>query len=244
MRPRRWLPALALLVACGGGDSVCDRARPATPLDAATLGTINGTVTLQGPPPAMVTLRISGECAALHKEPVPVGDAIVQDGLVQSAFVYLKDGLGDRTFAVPATPVVIDQAGCIYRPHVAGAQTCQPVQFVNSDAFLHNVHGSPRLSSAWNFGMSVQGSRREVRIAKPEVMIGVRCDVHPWMQAWLGVLDHPFFAVTGADGRVALRGVPAGDYLVASWHERFGVREARVTLGAGETKEVAFGYGP
>jgi plastocyanin len=243
----RALPVLALVVlagACGRGNGRCDTPRASTPLDPSTVGTITGTVVFQGTPPPMKSLPLSGDpqCAAQHPGPVLADDALVRDGRVENVFVYVRDGLGERTFAVPDTPVTIDQVGCVYRPHVIGAQTCQPIQFVNSDALLHNVHGMPERSAPWNFGMAVKGSKRTVRIEKPEVAVEVRCDVHPWMRAYLGVVSHPYFAVTGADGRFTLADVPPGDYVVASWHERFGTRESRVTLGAKETKQVSFTY--
>jgi len=235
--------ALLVLVACGRSDGGGER-KAVTPLDRSTTGTVAGTVTFQGPPPAMAVLPLGGEpvCAAQHAGPVLTGDALVRDGRVENAFVYIKDGLGDRVFATPTEPVTIDQRGCVYQPHVAGAQTHQAIAFVNSDALLHNVHGTPTRSLPWNFGMGVQGSRRILRVDQAEVMIEMRCDVHPWMRAYVGVLDHPYFAVTGADGRFTLPNVPPGEYVVASWHERFGTREARVTLGAKETKEVSFAY--
>jgi hypothetical protein len=137
---------------------------------------------------------------------------------------------------------VIDQKGCLFTPRVAGAQTGQPIHFVNSDPLLHNVHSTPSEAKGWNLSLSKQGVQREVRVAKPEVMIPMKCDVHPWMKGYVGVLDHPYFAVTGPDGRFTLPNVPAGEYVVGAWHERFGVREARVTVGAKETKDVGFAY--
>ena len=128
---------------------------------------------------------------------MPAGDVLVKDGRVENAFVYVKDGLGDRVFAAPAEPVTIDQRGCLYHPRVTGAVTCQEIVFLNSDPLLHNVHGTPHDSRAWNFSMGVQGSRRSIRVDKPEVAVEVRCDVHPWMRAYIGVVDHPYFAVTG-----------------------------------------------
>jgi len=237
--------SLALVAGCGRDESACQAPRTPTPLDPVPTGTITGTVAFAGPPPAMkpVTLSADAQCAAQHQGPVLSDDALVHDGHVENAFVYVKDGLGARVFAVPQAPVTIDQVGCLYHPRVAGAQTCQPIEFVNDDPTLHNVHGTPGRSAPWNFSMALRGSKRTLRIEGPEVMIPVTCDVHPWMRAYVGVVPHPYFAVTGADGRFALKGVPAGEYVVASWHERFGAREAHVTLGAGETKDVPLAYG-
>lgn len=234
---------VVVLAACGGGDEAPSRAG-AQPVDPATAGTITGTVTFSGQPPAMGTLNMSSEakCSAAHPDPVPTGDALVKDGKVENAFVYVKEGFGSRVFPAPTGTVTIDQKGCLYSPRVVGAETGQTIRFVNSDPLLHNVHSAPTQGSAWNFSMSKQGVEREITVAKPEVMIPMRCDVHPWMHGWLGVLDHPYFAVTGPDGRFTLANVPAGEYVVASWHERFGTREARVTVAAKETKEIGFAY--
>jgi plastocyanin len=248
MRP--WgiaLLAAAALAACGGsGDRGGAPARTPTPLDHTSTGTIAGVVRFDGTPPPMGTLPLAGwaGCADEYHGAVPTGDVLVHDGLVENAFVYIKEGLGTRVFAVPTAPVVIDQRGCVYRPRVVGAQVGQPIEFVNDDPTLHNVHGTPHDSSPWNFTMPVQGSRRTVRLEKPEVMVSVRCDLHPWMQGWIGVVDHPYFAVTGADGRFKLDDVPPGDYVVAAWHERFGVREMHVSLPPKGTAEATFTFVP
>lgn len=247
MRFARLVLVLALAApGCGGsGDGGGTPARTSTSLDPTSLGSIAGVVRFDGTPPAVTMITVSGPgCAEQHQGPVPRGDVLVHDGLVENAFVYIKSGLGDRVFAVPTTPVTLDQQGCLYHPRVVGAQVGQPIRFLNSDATLHNVHGSPTQSAGWNFGMAVKGSERTIRIDKPEVMVSVRCDVHPWMQAWIGVLDHPYFAVTGADGRFVLRDVPPGDYVVEAWHERFGTREARVSITPKGTGTATFTLAP
>jgi plastocyanin len=141
-------------------------------------------------------------------------------------------------FATPTAPIVVDQRGCLYEPRVAGAQRGQDIVFVNDDATLHNVHTKPSKSRAVNFGMASLGERHAIRIDATEVMVPVVCDVHPWMRAYIGILDHPYFAVSAADGSVRLSGVPAGRYTLAVWHERFGTRETDVTVAAGETSGV------
>jgi plastocyanin len=234
---------IATAVACGGGgEPPPPPARQPTPLDAATTGTIRGQVRFDGTPPAMTELRFGSfaECAAQHRGPVYTGDVLVQNGHVQNAFVYLQSGLGDRVFAIPTTAVEIDQKGCLYHPRVAGAQVGQLIDFVNSDPTLHNVHGSPKASPGWNFALSRAGLQRQTRIDKPEVMVSVRCDLHPWMQAWIGVVDHPFFAVTGADGSFRLAGVPPGTYTVAVWHERFGTQSQQVVLAERAEADAGF----
>jgi plastocyanin len=230
MMRSRTLLVVALLFACGGEPP--PPARTPTPLDRTTTGTITGTVRVSGAVPPMAEIRFSGfaECAARHQGPVPAGDLLVHDGQVANAFVYLKDGLGDRVFAIPSEPVVVDQVGCLFQPRVTGAQVGQLIRFLNSDPLLHNVHGTPRASPPWNVSLARRGAAREIRIDRPEVMVSVRCDLHPWMQGWIGVLDHPYFAVTGRDGGFVLRDVPPGEYTVATWHERLGTRESRATV--------------
>jgi plastocyanin len=221
--------ALAI-VACGGEPERAER--QVTPIDPATAGTVQIDVLFEGDVPPMQALVMSSfpECTTQHEGPVPAGDMLVRDGKVENAFVYLKEGLGDRVFAIPRAPVVIDQQGCLYVPHVAGAQVGQPIEFHNSDAMLHNVRGMPQDSRGWNLSLPRQGVQRTITVDRPEVMISVRCDLHPWMQGWLGVVDHPYFGVSGPDGRVTLADVPAGEYVVGIWHERFGTREAKVTV--------------
>jgi plastocyanin len=138
-------------------------------------------------------------------------------------------------FAVPAVPVEIDQRGCWYEPRIAGVQVGQPVRFHSSDDTLHNVHGDPRASPRWNFGLPRRDSERTLTLTAPEIMVPVRCDVHPWMRLDLGVVAHPFFAVTGADGGFRFTGVPPGRYTVTAWHATLGRQEQVVALAPNQT---------
>lgn len=245
---RRELVAVALFaLSCSRPDAGPPARDPATPLDPATTGNIEGVVRLEGPAPARTRLRLAGDpaCVAVHGESVDAGDLLVEGGRVGNAFVYVARGLEGRVFERPTESVTIDQRGCLFVPRVSGAQTGQPIEFINSDAMLHNVHMEPKRSSGTNFGMAVKGARRTIHIDAPEVMVGIRCDVHPWMRAYLGVLEHPYFAVTRSDGSFRLAHVPAGDYMLAVWHERLGRQELNVTVRPehSTTVELRFGGG-
>ena len=230
---------LLFLVACGGG-TCPERAAP-TPLDRTTTGAIAGTVTFQGTPPDATPVPLDASCRGFHSGPVTAGDVLVKEQRVQNAFVWIREGLGDRVFPLPTTPVEIDQKGCLFIPRVVGAETCQEIVFLNSDPLLHNVHGFAK-GAPWNFSLSQAGSRRSVRVPEPEA-IRVGCDVHAWMQAWVHVVSHPYFAVTGADGAFTLKDVPPGEYVVTSVHERFGTRDQKVKVGPKEEQAIAFAYG-
>jgi len=226
---------LATLIGAGlgcGEDAPPPPPREPTPLDQSTTGSITGAVRFEGTVPSMGTINFGSfrECSDQHPGAVPTGDVLVHDGKVENAFVWIATGLEGRVFAIPTEPVTIDQQGCLYVPRVAGAQVGQPIRFHNGDRTIHNVHGKPRLTSDWNVALSRRGADRTIRVDKAEVPISVRCDLHPWMQGWLGVIDHPYFAVTGPDGTFTLASVPPGEYMVAVWHERLGRGQAAVTL--------------
>jgi hypothetical protein len=161
------------------------------------------------------------KCAARHETPPAAEDLVVdREGRVRWAFAYVKSGLQGRRFAPPRTPVLLEQAGCMYRPHVFGIQVGQPLVVRNGDDLLHNVHLLPVSNPERNFGQPSFGLEETLRFAAAEVMVPIRCDVHPWMSAWAGVLDHPFFAVTDELGGYAITGLPAGRYVVEVRHER------------------------
>jgi plastocyanin len=238
------LVLLLLLVGCGGDDGPPRRDVTPTPLDLTTVGRISAAVTVRGriPPPAELNMRSAAGCAAAHSGPVFDQSLVVKNGALANAVVWIKDGLGDRVFAIPEEPVVIDQTGCVYEPHVVGVMVGQALEFKNSDTEAHNVHGKPSIASRWNFMMSRQGSSRTTYMDKVEVAIPVGCDVHPWMRSYVAVLDHPYFAVTSADGKATLDQVPPGDYTLAIWHERLGTKEKAVHLAPKGVVSVRFEF--
>jgi plastocyanin len=172
------------------------------------------------------------------------GDLLVDGGRVANVFVWISDGVDARAGVPPAPDeaVEIDQRGCVYVPRVVGVRVRQPVAFVNSDPLLHNVHALPAVNREFNLGMPGGASAREHAFSRPETMVRLKCDVHPWMGAWIGVVDHPWFAVTGADGRFELPPLPPGEYELSAWHERLGEQTRRVTVGEGEVVQADFSF--
>jgi hypothetical protein len=237
----------ALLSACSSGEGDVPARGPATKIDPAMAGNVHGLVTYPGTPPPSTMPKVGDPACAAGSSQGPIGDVVVKDGRVANAFAYVAAGLESYVFEIPKDPVVVDQRGCLYvsprtRGHVFGAETGQEIRFLNSDPTLHNVHIDPKNSPAANFGMGVQGAKRSVRIPKAEVMVNVRCDVHPWMHAYLGVVDHPHFAVTGDDGGFEFTGVPAGHYTIEVWHERFGTKRQVIDVVPRQTAEVKVVY--
>lgn len=213
-------------------------------VDPATTGSLAGRVTFEGQPPAPAVLQTSADRACdqgggrLVDESLLVGG----DGGLRNAFVYVKDGLAGYTFDMPADPVVIDQQGCKYEPHVFGVRVGQRVEILNSDRTYHNVHAMPRTNDEFNLGMPLQGMKLEQVFTAPEVGVPLKCDVHGWMTSYAGIVDHPYFAVTGADGRFTLPDLPPGTYTIEAWHETLGTRTQQVTIAPSRKADVAFAF--
>lgn len=205
--------------------------------------TVSGTVKLDGPvPPAKLNKAVLDDpnCAKLHPNPPPAQNLVVaEDGGVRWAFVYIKAGFGDREFPVPSQPVVIEQKGCEYSPRTFGIRPGQPLDIVNKDPMLHNVHGLPMRGGEFNRAQPVQGQVDRFTFKQPEVPALVKCDVHPWMRAWACVVDNPFFAVTDEKGTFEIKNLPPGDYTLGVWHEGLstlgGTNEVRITVNANAT---------
>ncbi len=209
------------------------------------VGRITGTVIFEGPVPAPVRSPVKSfsECAAQHPEEVFTEDVLVKDGKLQNVFVYVKSGLDEAKPLPPAEgSAMVDQAGCMYKPHVLGLRTNQELIIKNSDVTLHNVHSHSANQKDFNAGMPVQGMKIKKSFTAPEVMVKLTCDVHPWMKAYIGVLSHPWFAVSGEDGNFEIKDLPPGTYTLEAWHETFGTRTQEITVGPSETKEISFSF--
>src|SRR5919204_1487710 len=168
---------------------------------------------------------------------------VVDGGKLANVFVYVKDGLGNRTFDVPKDPIVLDQKGCRYHPHVLGVMAGQTIKIVNSDPTTHNIHPTPKDNREWNESQPPKAAPLEKSFAREEIMLPVKCNQHPWMKMYINVVKTPFFAVTDKSGKFEIKGLPPGTYTVAAVHERLGEQDQKVTVGAKETKNVDFSFG-
>lgn len=239
--------AAAALVACGGeGDGEAGREAAAVefPVDSATAGAISGTVRFEGTPPEMRTINMSEEptCAEKHEEPPRSQEVVVNDdGTLRWVFVHVKSGLDDLEFPTPQEPAVLDQQGCIYEPHVLALQAGQTLEIENSDGILHNINARPSANRGFNISQPTDMTSTRT-FAVPEVMIPVKCDVHGWMSAFIGVKEHPYHGVTDEEGSFRLDVLPPGTYEVEAWHERYGTLTETVTVAEGETAEVTFTF--
>ena len=211
-------------------------------ITASTAGNITGKVMLEGSPPANPVIKMASDPACGSAE-VRGESYVVDNGALQNVFVYIKDGLGNKyIFDTPTEPVKLDQKGCHYVPHVVGVRTTQPLEISNSDATLHNVHGLPKDNREFNQGQPIQGVKNTVTFDTAEVLIPFKCDVHAWMNAYVGVVDHPYFAVTGDGGKFELRGLPPGTYSIEAVHEKLGRQSQSITLGEKDVKDLSFSF--
>ncbi len=244
--------AAAFLISCGGGGGSESSGKqpasapPAAPADPATLGTIQGKVAFTGakPEPKPLSMDATPACARMHTGPVYSEDVVLNaNGTLKNAFIYIKSGLPEREYPTPTASVKLDQKGCIYTPHVVGLMVNQTLEISNSDDTNHNIHPMPKINREWNESQPPKGDVKIKSFPKPELPpILFKCNIHPWMRAWVGVSSHPFFAVTGDDGTFTIKDVPAGEYTLEVWQERYGVQELKIKVEARQTTTADFTY--
>jgi plastocyanin len=251
MRRMMMVVALAAFgVACGGGGDqqeapVGDQA--GGPAETPALGTasITGAALFTGTPPENPAIDMAEEPACRDKHPEGPRDpeVVVTGGKLANVFVYVKSGLpAGATFPRPSAPAVIDQNGCLYEPRVLGVMVGQPLEIRNSDPVSHNIKAVPATNRGFNISQPQAGMTTTRTFTDPEVMVPLECNVHGWMNAFVGVTAHPYFAVSGPDGSFTISGLPAGAYELEAWHEKFGTRTASVTVTDGGQATVEFTF--
>src|SRR5262245_3369542 len=207
-------------------------------------GTVTGKITFTGTAPAPKTIDMGQDPVCVSSAPdKTTEDVMVKDGKLANVFVYVKSGGAVDKFSFnPTGEVVLDQKGCRYHPHVLGVMTKENIKITNSDNTTHNIHPSPAKNQEWNQSQTAGAAPLEKSFARSELLIPVKCNQHPWMKAYIGVLPHPFFAVSKEDGSYTIANLPPGEYTIAAWHEKYGEQTQKVTIGAKESKTQDFTF--
>ena len=245
-----YLSSLSFLFAlamcgCGNKQQPATSEQPAAtngvPVDAATAGSVTGNVQLNGMPPKMKPINMAAEpsCAKQHPTPPTSQEVVVgKEGALENVVVYLKGDFSKYKFDTPSAPVSITQKGCMYDPHIIALQTNQPFQVVNADSVTHNIHPLPKDNREWNESQPPGAAPIDRMFSHEEIGFPVKCNIHPWMKAYVSVFDNPYFAVTGPDGSFDLKNVPPGSYTLVAWHELYGTSEQPVTIAPKESKTL------
>jgi plastocyanin len=213
---------------------------------AVAASSITGTITFDGKAPAMKPIPMDADPVCAKKHPTPaLSEMLVLGGgnTMGNVMVYVSKGLpAGKKFPVPAAPVVLDQNGCQYKPHVMGIMVGQTYKILNSDGILHNIHTLPKVNASFNRAMPATSKEATTKFDKDEAIFSIKCDVHPWMNAYVGTFTHPFFTVTGPDGKFTISGLDPGTYEITAWQERLGTKTATVTVGASGSKTQDFKF--
>jgi plastocyanin len=219
---------------------------PVFKVDQATAGTVSGRIAFKGrkPAPKKIEMDQDAACAKFYKGGGRTDEALVvnKDGTLANVFVYVKAGLEGKRFEAPSKPVTLDQNGCWFQPRVLGIRTGQTLSVTNSDPVTHNVHPMAQVNREWNQSQGGGDPPLNRRFTEPEVMVPVKCNIHRWMRAWIGVVDHPYFAVTGSDGSFEIPNLPPGEYTVAAWQESLGAQEQSVKVDPSGHASVEFTF--
>ena len=217
-----------------------------TTVDPETAASLHGTIHFQGKAPAPVEIDMGMDpgCTIAVKQPNYSQQFVVSNGSLGNVYVYVKQGLEGKSFATPSDPVILDQKGCRYEPHVIALMAGQTLRVLNSDPTMHNIHAQPNAPSnpEWNMSQMPKGAPIEKVFHDPEVMMPFKCNQHPWMKAYVNVAANPFYAVSDSAGNFEIKGLPPGEYTIAAVHEALGEQTQQITVGAKENKALEFTY--
>ena len=214
-------------------------------VDPSTAGSLKGSVRFTGKKPGRVAVDMSSDpaCVEAHKgKPYDQSIMVNADSTLSNVFVYIKSGLEGKNFETPSTPVAIDQHGCWFEPRVLGIQVGQIMRISNSDPVTHSIHPLAQVNREWNHSQGAGEPPVDRKFLRPEVMIPVKCNIHSWMHAYIGVLPHPYFAVTGSGGTFEIKNIPPGDYILGAWQEKLGTQEQKVTVAPSGEAEISFTF--
>jgi plastocyanin len=245
--------AVAFSLGCSSKPSASPAAMPATKpvvaayykVDPASAGTVSGKIRFTGKKsaPKLIDMGEDPACVEAHHGKAHDESLLVDSkGQLANAFIYIKTGLEGKNFETPQAPVVIDQSGCWFRPRILGIQTNQTLQVVNSDPVTHNIHPMAEVNREWNHSQGPGDAPINRRFTKSEIMIKVKCNIHSWMHAFIGVLDHPYFAVSKEDGSFEIRNLPSGTYTIAVWQENLGTQDQQITVTPHANSEANFTF--
>jgi plastocyanin len=238
-----------LIVGCGKKESSEEQpatapaaAPAAAPIDPATAASVSGTVKFDGaaPKPAKIDMSQDANCSGTNT----AENIVVSGGNLENVFIYVKAGLGNRTFDVPKEAVTLTQSGCKYKPHVIGVMAGQSIKIINDDPTTHNIHPTPKDNREWNESQAPKAAPLEKSFAREEILLPVKCNQHPWMRMFVNVVKSPFYAVSGPAGKFEIKGLPPGDYTIAFVHEKLGEQDQKVTLAAKDSKTVDVTFKP
>lgn len=209
-------------------------------------GNITGKINFKGAKPTVAKIKMNADpkCVKIHGGKGATSEQVVvnPNNTLRYVFVYVKKGLTGKKFDIPKTPVKLDQKGCTYNPHVFGVVANQPLEITNSDPTLHNIHALPKNSAQFNIAQPKIGMKMTKMFTKPEVMVKIKCEVHSWMASYVGVLEHPYFAVSDDKGNFEIKNLPAGDYEIEAWHEKYKTQTMIMSVGAADTKTADFTF--
>jgi hypothetical protein len=246
------LLAASLVAACGGGGTTDGPPPAAGPggggggptLDPSKINaTVSGKISFEGTPPPNDKVQMSSDpYCQMHAADYPTVETVkVSDGGLENVIVFVSSGLAPASYAPPTDAIEINQQNCHYIPHVFTMRTNQPLKIKNSDMTLHNIHAWAEKNPQFNVGQAVAGMVSETKFGNPEVPLPIKCDVHKWMGAFVGVFDHPFHTVSKPAGTFELK-LPPGNYEITAWHEKFGKKTMMVQVADNDKKEVNFSF--